>query len=141
MDIQFVEIEVFAPKAEAAWATLQGQYASRISGAELDHLFACFVLGLTSPAYGEGEPAFHFDLCRVLVAANLPPERVEAALHTVPTPTQPWIASAYQLIEKQGAKIGSSLREKTRNSDNSIDHPGARCGTSERLDNFEGKRG
>ncbi|ESW64731.1 hypothetical protein NKI32_22000 [Mesorhizobium sp. M0761] len=115
MDIQFAEIEVFAPKAEAAWAALQRQYASRISAAELDHLLACFVLGLTSPACGEGDPGFHFDLCRALVAVNLPPERTEAALHAVPEPTQPWVASAYQLIEKQGAKVGLSLREKTRN--------------------------
>ena len=115
MDIQFAEIEVFAPKAEAAWAALQRQYASRISGAELDHLLACFVLGLTSPAYGEGHPGFHFDLCRALVAINLPPERTEAALHTVPEPTQPWVASACQLIEKQGVKIGLSLRETTGN--------------------------
>ncbi|CAN7371468.1 hypothetical protein [Mesorhizobium caraganae] len=115
MDIQFAEIEVFAPKAEAAWAALQRQYASRISGAEIDHLLACFVLGLTTPAYGEGEPALHFDLCRALVAISLPPERTEAALHSVPEPTQPWVASAYQLIEKQGAKVGLSLRDKTRN--------------------------
>ena len=115
MDIQFAEIEVFAPKAEAAWAALQRQYASRISAAEIDHLLACFVLGLTTPAYGEGEPALHFDLCRALVAISLPPERTEAALHSVPEPTQPWVASAYQLIEKQGAKVGLSLRDKTRN--------------------------
>ena len=115
MDIQFAEIEVFAPKAEAAWAALQRQYAGRISGPEIDHLLACFVLGLTTPAYGEGEPALHFDLCRALVAISLPPERTEAALHSVPEPTQPWVASAYQLIEKQGAKVGLSLRDKTRN--------------------------
>ncbi|WP_192256562.1 hypothetical protein [Mesorhizobium caraganae] len=115
MDIQFAEIDVFAPKAEAAWAALQRQYASRISGPEIDHLLACFVLGLTSPAYGEGDPGFHFDLCRALVAINLSPERTEAALHTVPEPTQPWVASACQLIEKQGAKIGLSLRETTGN--------------------------
>ncbi|WP_185970263.1 MULTISPECIES: hypothetical protein [unclassified Mesorhizobium] len=112
MDLQFTEIEVFAPKTEAAWAALQRQYASRIGAAELDHLLACFVLGLTSRAYGEGEPAFHFDLCRTLVAANLPPERTEAALHAVPEPTQPWVASAYLLVEKQGAKIGGLLQEK-----------------------------
>jgi len=115
MDIQFAEIEVFAPKAEAAWAALQRQYASRISGAELDHLLACFVLGLTSPACGEGDPGFHFDLCRALVAINLSPERTETALHMVPEPTQPWVASACQLIEKQGVKIGLSLRETTGN--------------------------
>jgi hypothetical protein len=115
MDIQFAEIEVFAPKAEAAWTALQRQYASRITGAEIDHLFACFVLGLTSPAYAEQEPALHFDLCRALVAVNLPPERTEAALHTVPEPTQPWVASACALIESQGAKIGRALQEKTRN--------------------------
>jgi hypothetical protein len=115
MDIQFAEIEVFAPKAAAAWAALQRQYAGRISAVEIDHLLACFVLGLTTPAYGEGEPALHFDLCRALVAINLSPERAEAALHTVPEPTQPWVASACQLIEKQGVKIGLSLRETTGN--------------------------
>lgn len=123
-DIQFPEIEVFAPRAEAAWNALQRQYASRISAAELDHLFACFVLGLTSPAYGEGEPVFHFDLCRALVAGNLPPERTEAALHAVPESTQPWVASAYQLVEKQGAKIGASLREKTNDFDDFFGRPG-----------------
>ncbi len=112
MDLQFAEIEVFAPKAEAAWTALQRQYGSRISGAELDHLFACFVLGLTSAGYGAGDPAFHFDLCRALVAVNLPPERTEAALRTVPESTQPWVTSAYQLIEKQGAKMGGLLREQ-----------------------------
>lgn len=113
MDIQFDEIEIFSPKVEAAWGTLQAQYANRISSAELDHLFARFVFGLTSPAYGEGEPAFHFDLCSALVAANLPPDRLHAALRTVPKPSQPWVASAYQLIEKHGAKIGSSLQDGT----------------------------
>ena len=114
MDIQFAEIEVFAPKAEAAWAGLQRQYASRITAAEIDHLFACFVLGLTSPAYAEQEPALHFDICRALVATKLTPERTEAALRAVPEPTQPWVESACDLIEKQGAKIGLSLREKAR---------------------------
>jgi hypothetical protein len=114
MDIQFAEIEVFAPKAEAAWTGLRRQYASRISASEIDHLFACFVLGLTSPAYAEQEPALHFDICRALVATKLTPERTEAALRAVPEPTQPWVASACDLIEKQGAKIGLSLREKAR---------------------------
>ncbi|EHK54195.1 hypothetical protein [Allomesorhizobium alhagi] len=112
---QPTEIQGLAPKAEAAWTALQRQYASRISDAEIDHLFACFVLGLTSPAYAEGEPALHFDVCRALVAVKLPPERVHAALHTMPEPTQPWLASACALIESQGAKIGSALQEKASN--------------------------
>lgn len=96
-----------------AWTALQRQYASRVTDAEIDHLFACFVLGLTSPAYAEREPALHFDLCRALVAVKLPPERTHAALHAVPEFTQPWIASACALIESQGAKIGRALQDKT----------------------------
>lgn len=113
-DIEFAEIEVFAPTAEASWAALQRRYAGKITGAEIDHLFACFILGLTSPAYAEGEPALHFDICRALVATKLTPERTEVALRAVPEPTQPWVAGACDLIEKQGAKIGLSLREKAR---------------------------
>ncbi|WP_163271888.1 hypothetical protein [Chelativorans alearense] len=114
-DDLLAEIEIFAPKAEAAWAALQRQYTSRITEAEIDHLFACFVLGLTSPAYAEREPALHFDVCRALAAVKLPPERVHAALYTVPEPTQPWLASAYALIESQGAKMGRALQETTSN--------------------------
>lgn len=114
-DIRFAEIEIFAPKAEAAWTALRRQYSGRITDGEIDHLFACFVLGLTSPAYAEREPALHFDLCNALVGLKLPPERVHAALHAVPEPTQPWLASACALIESQGAKMGRALREKTSN--------------------------
>lgn len=116
-DIEFAEIEVFAPTVEASWAALQRRYADKITDAEIDHLFACFVLGLTSPVYAEREPVLHFELCRALVAIKLSPERANTALHAVPEPTQPWVASACDLIEKQGAKIGLSLREKTRNFD------------------------
>jgi hypothetical protein len=115
LDVPFVDIEIFTPKAEAAWTALQRQYSSRISDAELDHLFACFVLGLTFPAYSEQEPALHFDICRALVALKLPPERAHAALHTIPEPTQPWLATACARIESQGAKMGRTLQEKTFN--------------------------
>jgi hypothetical protein len=115
MSMQFPEFELFGPKVEAAWAALQRQYADRITGAELDHLLACLVFGLTSPAYGDQEPALHFNVCRALVAMKLPPDRTEAALHAVPEPTQPWLASACALIESQGAKIARTLQEKTSN--------------------------
>ncbi|BCH27392.1 hypothetical protein MesoLjLc_72790 [Mesorhizobium sp. L-8-10] len=115
MNMQFPEFELFSPKVEAAWTALRRQYASRITDPEIDHLFACFVLGLTSPAYAEQEPALHFDLCRALVAVELPPDRARTALHAVPEPTQPWVASACALIESQGAKIGRILQEKTSN--------------------------
>lgn len=114
-DIRFAEIEILAPRAEAAWTALRRQYSSRITDAEIDHLFACFVLGLTSPAYAEREPALHFEVCNALVAVKLPPERARAALHTVPEPTQPWLASACALIESQGAKMGRTLQETTPN--------------------------
>jgi len=111
MDIQFSEIEIYAPKVEAAWTALQHQYASRITEAEIDHLFACFVFGLTSPTYAGQAPELHFEVCRALAAMKLPASRAEAALRAVPEPTQPWVASANVMIEGQGAKIGRTLRK------------------------------
>lgn len=114
-DIQSPEADVFVPKVEAAWSALQSQYAGRITEAEVDHLFACFVIGLTTPDYAEQDPALHFDLCRALVAIKLPPERVEVVLHSVPEPTQPWVEAARQFIESKGVSMGSELRQHARN--------------------------
>lgn len=113
-DIRFAEIEIFAPNAEMAWTALQRQYASRVTDAELDHLFARFVLGLTSPAYADAEPSVHFEICRALVGLKLPPERARAALHTVPEPTEAWVEGAFESVELQGAKMGQALAEQKR---------------------------
>lgn len=110
-----LEIAVFARKAEAAWGALQGRFANRVSEAEVDHLLACFVFGLTTPSHAEGEPSAHLDICRTLLALKLPPERVHAALHEVPEPTERWVESAYQSVEQQGEKIGRALTQHDRN--------------------------
>ncbi|NLS16664.1 hypothetical protein HGP16_08835 [Rhizobium sp. P40RR-XXII] len=44
MDTQFSGFEIFAPKIDAAWAALHRQYASHLTGTEIDHLFACSAL-------------------------------------------------------------------------------------------------
>jgi hypothetical protein len=136
MKTPFPEYDIFAAKTEAAWSVLQRQHAGRLSSAEVDHLFACFVFGLTSPIYADREPRLHFEVCRALVAIKLPPERAEAALRAVPEPTQPWIENAYQLIEDQGAKIGRALQETAPNLK---DISAAEAGStgSGRLDNSE----
>jgi hypothetical protein len=115
------ELAVFAPKVETVWKVLSDRYGNRISAAELDHLFARFVFGLTSPSYGEEPPSIHFQICRELVWLKLPPERAYAALHTVPEPTQPWIPDAYEAAERQGAKIGRVLTEQIRNREDRSD--------------------
>jgi hypothetical protein len=115
-DIRSAEHEIFAAKVEAVWAVLQHQYASRITVAEVDHLFACFVFGLTSPFYAGREPARHFDACRSLVAMQLPKDRAEAALHSVPAPTQPWVESARDLIEGKAIAMGHALETEARQS-------------------------
>lgn len=114
VDIQLPDVELFAPKAEGAWSILSAHYAQRVSGAELDHLFARFVLGLTSPAYAEAEPSVHFEICRALVGLKLPPERARAALHAVPEPTEAWVEGAFESVELQGAKMGEALAEQKR---------------------------
>jgi hypothetical protein len=106
---------VFAQKAAAAWDVLHGRFAARVSEAEIDHLYACFVFGLTSPSYAEAEPSAHLDICRALLALKLPPERVHAALHEVPEATERWVENAYQSVEQQGVKIGRALTEHNRN--------------------------
>ncbi|WP_244575503.1 hypothetical protein [Rhizobium sp. 11515TR] len=136
MDIQFPEFEIFAPKIEVAWTALQDRYASRLSGAEVDYLFACLVLGLTSPAYGEGEPLFHFDVCRALVTMKLPPDRADAALYSVPVSTQPWVDTVREQLESQAAKMGHALQQAHNFNDDAAADAGSSA-LSRPVDNQE----
>lgn len=113
------QFESICSKVDAAWTALQQQYADRLTMAEIDFLFSRLVLGLISPFYGEREPALHFSICGELVGRKLPPERVHAALHAVPEPSQPWVARAFDLAEEHGTKIGMTLAEQRAR----IDHP------------------
>lgn len=57
-DIPFPETVIFAPMVEAACSTLQQpQWAGRIAQAEIDHPFACCVIGPTAPGHAEQESA------------------------------------------------------------------------------------
>ncbi|OWK24219.1 hypothetical protein AJ87_23540 [Rhizobium yanglingense] len=111
-DIQFPETEVFVPRVEAAWSALQRQYGGQISEAEIDYFFACFVFGLTTPAYTNQDPSLHFEVCRALVLIKLPPDRADAALYSVPAPTQAGVESARELIESKGVKMGRTLQDE-----------------------------
>ncbi|MCG7508223.1 hypothetical protein [Mesorhizobium retamae] len=101
--------DAYTSKTKAAWTILSDRYAGRLTSAELDHLFACFVLGLTTPAFGEAEPARHFEVVRKLVALQVPPERTQAALHEIPESSAPWVEGAYASVERQGVNIGLAL--------------------------------
>lgn len=101
--------ELYTAKIRAAWTILSNRYGERLTSAELDHLFACFVLGLTTPAYGEKESARHFEILGKLVAQLLPPERTLAALHEIPGSSAPWVEGAYASVERQGVNIGLAL--------------------------------
>lgn len=136
--MQSPDIEVFAPKVEAAWSVIDKQYAGRMSSAELDHLFACFVLGLTTPHFGESEPASHFQICQSLISIKLPPERTETALHAVPQASPPWVESARQLIESKGATIGNALLQRAHNTEETAGE-NANSSPPERLVNSEEK--
>lgn len=111
------EFEIIFPKVDAAWSALQHQYADRLTTAEVDFLFARLVLGLISPFYAEREPALHFTACAALVGRKLPSERVHAALHAVPEPSQPWVERAFELAEEHGTKIGMTLAEQRDRTD------------------------
>lgn len=108
------DFDLFAPKAEAAWKSLSSRFASRLSDAELDHLYAVFVYGLTAPSYADREPVAHLEMCRTLLELNLSPERARDALHAVPASTDPWVISAYQTMERRGAEFGAALAANNR---------------------------
>jgi hypothetical protein len=103
---------MFAQKALAAWETLEARFAEQLSDVEIDHMFARFVLGLTSPIHGEDEPAIHLDICRKVLALKLTPERVDRALRAVPKPSASWVESAYETLEALGTKQGRELLEQ-----------------------------
>lgn len=132
------DIEIFASKAEAAWSVIGKQYADRMTPAELDHLFACFVLGLTTPHFGEKDSRSHYEICQSLISIKLPQERTEAALHTVPQASQPWVESARQLIESKGATIGHTLLQRTHTTKETAGED-ANSSPPERLVNSEEK--
>lgn len=104
--------EIFTQKALAAWETLERRFATQLPTEEMDHLFARFVFGLTSPIHGEDEPAIHLDVCRRVLALKLTPERVDRALRTVPTASAPWVGAAYESIELLGTKAGREVLEQ-----------------------------
>jgi len=103
---------MFMQKALAAWETLETRFAEQLSDVEIDHIFARFVLGLTSPVHGEDEPTIHLDVCRKVLALKLTPERVDRALRTVPQASAPWVDTAYETFEKLGAKAGHEVLEQ-----------------------------
>lgn len=138
MSQQSPDIDVFAPNVEAVWSVIDKQYAGRMSSAEVDHLFACFVLGLTTPHYAASESASHYEICQSLIAIKLPPERTEAALHTVPPASQPWVESARELIESKGATIGSALLQRAHDTEETAGED-ANFGPPKRLVNSEEK--
>lgn len=124
MSKEISEFEIICSKTDAAWAALQTQYAERLTVPEVDFLFSRLVLGLSTPFYAEREPALHFNVCGELVGRKLPPERVHAALHAVPQPSQPWVERAFDLAEEHGTKIGMALagqRDRTDHTDAKAD--------------------
>ena len=96
------EMAIFAAEVNATWSALNSRFADRISSAELDHLLAVFIFGLTSQSFGGNEPQAHLAACRSLLELKLPADRVHAALHTVPEATVPWVTAAYEAIELRG---------------------------------------
>ncbi|MCK4207344.1 hypothetical protein J3U99_21515 [Brucella pituitosa] len=112
-------IALLSPKALGAWNALETRYASQISPDELDHLFALFVLGLTSPFFEKASPSAHLDACRALMSLKLDGDRAERALRSVPITTQGWVEKAFLSIEQLGSKDGRALFEQQQNANQS----------------------
>lgn len=110
-------LDMLAPKIVPAWNALEARYGRELSAPEKNYLFARFILGLTTPFYGEGAPAAHLAACRSLLERVLPPADAAQALETVPQPSMDWVANAFEAIEQVGLKGGRNLREQHRPAD------------------------
>ncbi|RXT56946.1 hypothetical protein B6S44_00385 [Bosea sp. Tri-44] len=134
MSKTITEFELICSKADAAWTAIQSQYVDRLTTAEIDFLFSHLVLGLTSPFYAERDPALHFTACSAVIGRKLPPERVHAALHAVPEPSQPWVERAFGLAEEHGTKIAMTLAEQRdrTNHPETTDHTDAKADAAHR---------
>ncbi|MCZ4072110.1 hypothetical protein [Agrobacterium sp. LMR679] len=107
--------KLLEPKAQAAWRALEGRYSGQVSTEEIDYLYALYVLGLTTPFFGDHEPTAHLDACRTLLLRSLTPERIENALCMVPKPSHEGVQKAFVSIEQLGIRDGQSLLEQLRN--------------------------
>lgn len=110
-------LDMLAPKIVPAWNALEARYGKELSAPEKGYLFARFILGLTTPFYGEDEPATHLIACRSLLERVLPAADATRALETVPQPSMDWVANAFDAIEQVGLKGGLNLRERHRTAD------------------------
>lgn len=107
-----IGLEVFFPEVNATWSALTSRFADRLSIAELDHLFAVFILGLTSHSFGWREPRDHLEACRSLLELKMSPERARVALHAVPEAKEAWVASAYETMERRGIEMGLAIAKE-----------------------------
>lgn len=110
-------VEMLAPKAVSAWNALEVRYGKELSAPEKGYLFARFILGLTTPFYGEGAPSLHLSACRSLLLRVLPPAEATQALEQVPQPSMDWVAKAFEAIEQIGLRDGRNLREQQKAAD------------------------
>jgi hypothetical protein len=113
-DIQFPETVIFAPMVEAACSTLQPQWAGRIARAEIDHPFACFVIGPTAPGHAEQESAL-----QLISAVRWWRLRCRRSgwrprfIHNRSLRSQ--FESARQFLETKCVNMASQLRQHTHN--------------------------
>lgn len=107
-------LDMLAPKVVPAWSALAERCGEELSASEKNYLFARFILGLTTPFYGEGDPSLHLAACRSLLEQVLAPADATQALETVPQPSLDWVANAFDAIEQVGLKGGLNLHEQQR---------------------------
>lgn len=110
-------LDVLVPKVIPAWKALEARYGKELSAPEKNYLFARFILELTTPFYGEGEPAIHLVACRSLLERVLPAADATQALETVPQSPMDWVANAFDAIEQVGLEGGLNLREQHQTAD------------------------
>lgn len=113
-----VLVDLLAPKTNATWKALKLRFEEEFTSSECRHLFARYVLGLTTPLLIQAEPTFHLVICRLLLERVLLSTEATIALETVPDAPSELATRAFHSIEQIGLRDGRRLRDHKLNTSN-----------------------
>jgi hypothetical protein len=131
--------QMFDEKAGTAWKALQSRFATHLLEDQIDYLFARYVLGLTSPSHSGSDPFTHLRACRTILGLQLPPDRIEVVLNTIPRSSESWVEKAFDTIEELGIRDGQALLEHSHANRTNSQSEGRGTASPNELDTPQGE--
>lgn len=96
-------------RVRVAGDALRRRYGGELTAAEVDLVFAHYLLGLVATARPEAAPEWQLSMVRSLAALLLTPEEVDRAVHGVPPADESFVARALRTAEQVGRRDGESF--------------------------------